>query len=212
MRVLGLELGDFWALHRLEAACCGAFWGLGRARGKGSCSLRELSPMGGGIGWGSGHSKSIEWPRWGSERCPGGQAEMREDLGDHGRMFDGGDDLQGAAALGTLLDDDLEHPFTKALPRFRPPGRRSPFKTAPGGFVSSPAQLRRVGAGVGGASPWSAEGVLALTGALGKPGTGACLAPRGGNDRGARLGVGCEHDMEAVGCNRGRGTSTGVAA
>jgi len=37
-------------------------------------------------------------------RCPGGQAEMREDLGNHGRMFDGGDDLQGATALGALLD------------------------------------------------------------------------------------------------------------
>jgi hypothetical protein len=30
--------------------------------------------------------------------CPGGQAEMREDLGNQGRMFDGGEDLQGAAA------------------------------------------------------------------------------------------------------------------
>jgi hypothetical protein len=30
-------------------------------------------------------------------RCPGGQAEVGEDLGDHGGMFDGGDDLQGAA-------------------------------------------------------------------------------------------------------------------
>ena len=47
--------------------------------------------MGGGIG--GGHLKSIEWPRYGSGRCPGGQAEMREDLGDHRRMFDGGADL-----------------------------------------------------------------------------------------------------------------------
>ena len=36
----------------------------------------------------------------------------------------------------------------------------------------------------------------------------ASLAPRGGNHRGAQLGVGCEHDMEAVGCNRGWETST----
>ena len=28
-------------------------------------------------------------------------------------MFDGGDDLQGATALGALLDVDLEHSFTK---------------------------------------------------------------------------------------------------
>ena len=33
-------------------------------------------------------------------RGPGGQAEMGEDLGDHGGIFDGGDDLQGAAAVG----------------------------------------------------------------------------------------------------------------
>ena len=36
---------------------------------------------------------------------------MSEDLGNHGRMFDGGDDLQGAATLGTLFDIDSEHPF-----------------------------------------------------------------------------------------------------
>jgi hypothetical protein len=29
---------------------------------------------------------------------------MREDLGNHGRMFDGGDDRQGTAALRTLRD------------------------------------------------------------------------------------------------------------
>ena len=40
-------------------------------------------------------------------------------------------------------------PFTKALPGFRTSGRRSPFKTAPGGFR---AQLMRAGAEGGGAS------------------------------------------------------------
>ena len=29
-------------------------------------------------------------------RCSSGQAEMSEDLGNHGGMFDGGDDLQDA--------------------------------------------------------------------------------------------------------------------
>ena len=67
---------------------------------------------------------------------------MREDLGDHGRVFDGGDDLQGAAAVGAVLNIDLEHPFNQA-------------------------QLMRAGTEGGGASPWSVEGVLALTGALG---------------------------------------------
>jgi len=33
----------------------------------------------------------------------GGQAEMREDLGNHGGIYDGGDDLQGSAALETLF-------------------------------------------------------------------------------------------------------------
>jgi hypothetical protein len=107
MRVLGLEWGTFGPFIGSRRPCCGAFWGLGRARGKGSCS-----------------------------------------------------------------------PFTKARPGFRPSGRCSPFKTAPGGFVSSQAQLRRAGAEGGGASPWSAEGVLALTGALEKPGTGTLLAWR----------------------------------
>jgi len=36
---------------------------------------------------------------------------MGEDLGDHGGIFDGGDDLQGTAALGTLFHIDIEHPF-----------------------------------------------------------------------------------------------------
>ena len=37
-------------------------------------------------------------------------AEMGEDLGNHGGMFDGGDDRQGAAAVGTLFNIDSEHP------------------------------------------------------------------------------------------------------
>ncbi len=36
---------------------------------------------------------------------------MHADFGDDGGMLDGGDDLQGAAAPGVLLDVDLEHPF-----------------------------------------------------------------------------------------------------
>jgi hypothetical protein len=82
-------------------------------------------------------------------------------------MLDGGDELQGAAALGTVFHIDLEHPLTKALPGFRPSDRRSPFKTTPVGFVNGRAQLIRAGAKGGGGS-WSAEGVLALTGAVGK--------------------------------------------
>ena len=57
--------------------------------------------------------------------------------------------IQAAAALRALLDVDIEYPFTKALRGFRPSGRRSPFKTAPGGFVSNRTPLRRTGAAAG---------------------------------------------------------------
>jgi hypothetical protein len=70
---------------------------------------------------------------------------------------------------------DLEHSFTKAFPGFRPWGRHSPFKIAPGGFVGSRAQLMGAGAAGGGTSAWSAEGVFTLTGTFGKPGTGMWL-------------------------------------
>jgi len=37
---------------------------------------------------------------------------MGEDLGDHGRIFDGGDDRQGTAATrGQLRDVDIEYPL-----------------------------------------------------------------------------------------------------
>jgi hypothetical protein len=94
--------------------------------------------MGGDIGWGSGHLESIECPRRGSRRCSDGQAEMREDLGSHGGMFDGGEDRQGAAAVGTLFNIDSEHPFEQ-------PG----------------ISLMRASAEGGGASPWSANLSLA---------------------------------------------------
>jgi len=68
---------------------------------------------------------------------------MSEDLGDRGSMLDGGDDLQGAAALGTLFDVDIEHPFEQ------------------------PAHLMRAGADGGGASPCSAEVSWVLIDAFG---------------------------------------------
>ena len=51
-----------------------------------------------------------------------------------------GDDLQDAATVRAVLNVDIEYPFTKTFPGFRPSGRQLPFKTAPGGFVSSRAQ------------------------------------------------------------------------
>ena len=41
---------------------------------------------------------------------------MREDLGNHGGIFDGSDDLQGAAALGTVFDINIEYPFEQPGP------------------------------------------------------------------------------------------------
>jgi hypothetical protein len=35
---------------------------------------------------------------------------MGEALANHGGIFGGGDDLQDAATVGTLLDVDIEHP------------------------------------------------------------------------------------------------------
>jgi hypothetical protein len=74
-------------------------------------AAQELNRMGAGMGGGSGQFESIEGPGRCSGRCSGGQAEMGEDLSDHGACSDGGDDLQRAAALGALLDVDLEHPL-----------------------------------------------------------------------------------------------------
>jgi hypothetical protein len=79
-------------------------------RAKGGCRLRELNRRGGGSSLGSDRLEGGV-PRGCSGRCPGGQAEMGEDLGNHGGMFDGGDDRQGAAAVGTLFNIDSEHPF-----------------------------------------------------------------------------------------------------
>ncbi|MGH8658811.1 MAG: hypothetical protein ACREV4_10180 [Gammaproteobacteria bacterium] len=92
---------------------------------------------------------------------------MDEDFGDHGEIFDGGNDFQGSAAAGTPFNIDMEYPFTKALTGFHPLGRPSPFKTTPGGFVSSRAQFMRPGTEWWSASQGSAEEAFGLTGALG---------------------------------------------
>jgi len=70
----------------------------------------------GDIGSRSGYLESVEWPRRGSGRYPGGQAEMSEDLGNHRGVYDGGD--EGTAAMGAVFQIDIEHPVTKALPGF----------------------------------------------------------------------------------------------
>ena len=41
---------------------------------------------------------------------------MAEDLDDHRRIFDGGDDLQSAAAVRAVFDVDVEDPFEQPGP------------------------------------------------------------------------------------------------
>ncbi len=41
---------------------------------------------------------------------------MGENSGNHGRVFDCGDDLEGAAAVGAAFDVDVEHPFEQPRP------------------------------------------------------------------------------------------------
>ncbi len=41
----------------------------------------------------------------------GGQAEMGENLRNHGGIFDSGNDLQVVATMGAMFHVDIEHPF-----------------------------------------------------------------------------------------------------
>jgi hypothetical protein len=106
----------FRALQPSEAPGSGGVLASRGVPAKGGCRLGELNRVGEGRVLGSGQLESIEGPGRGSGRCPGGQAEVGEDLGDHGGIFDGGDELQGAAALRALLDVDLEHPLEQPGP------------------------------------------------------------------------------------------------
>ena len=47
---------------------------------------------------------------------------MGEDVGDYGGL-DGGDELQGAAAQGTVFHIDLEHPFEQPAQIYRQASR-----------------------------------------------------------------------------------------
>ena len=59
----------------------------------------------------SGRFEQIESPRRCARWGAGGQAQMGEDSHDHRRRFDGGDDLQGAAAVWAMFDVNVEHPL-----------------------------------------------------------------------------------------------------
>ncbi len=68
------------------------------------------------LGSGSGRAEESECLHRCSGRCPGGQAEMSEDVGDHGGVFNGGDDFQRAAAVRAFFNIDIEHPFEQPGP------------------------------------------------------------------------------------------------
>ena len=112
---------------------------------------------------------------------------MLEDLGNHGGIYDGGDDRQGAAAVGALFNIDIEYPFENR------------------------AQLRRASVAAGGASAWSAEGVWALTGTPGKPGPGRSPAwrPEDGMTSGRSLALGASTPWKRMRWSRGRGNQGG---
>jgi hypothetical protein len=111
---------DLWVVNDTirrvqDAGCSGPFRGprgpdLGgsgdvlasrASAGQRRLSARESDRVGRGRGLGSeGHLESVECRRGRSGRCPGGQAEVGEDLRNDEERFDGGDDRQGATARG----------------------------------------------------------------------------------------------------------------
>src|SRR5215468_8916355 len=70
---------------------------------------------------GNRFGSQVVWNR--SNRCAGErgrgagrQPQVAEDLDDHRRIFDGGDDLQSAAAVGAVFDVDVKDPFEQPGP------------------------------------------------------------------------------------------------
>jgi hypothetical protein len=106
------------------------------SEGRGRGSAQGLNWMGAGIGGGSGQFESIEGPGRCSGRCPGGQAEMGEDLGDHGRIFDACPEPVEGAAMIVKVPPHCGH-CSKLISNTR---------------LSNLAKLSRTGAEGGGAS------------------------------------------------------------
>jgi hypothetical protein len=68
---------------------------------------------------------------------------MSKHLGNHRGIFNRGDDFQGAATVRAMFDVDIEYPFTKAVPDFRPLGPAFDFQNSSRRFCESFAQLMR---------------------------------------------------------------------
>ncbi len=90
----GSRIGDLSGDSSVRGA-----WIRGVLGFSGECRPKEAVGSGSRTGWERGAS-------W----------DQGEDLGDHGGIFDGGDELQGAAALRALLDVDLEYPLEQPGP------------------------------------------------------------------------------------------------
>lgn len=97
------RIGDFSGPSSARGAKFRGVLASWASEGRGGLSAQGAEPDERGIGLGSGYLESIErqgqglallgalrmeQPRPRSGRCSGGQAEMDEDLGDHGGMFD----------------------------------------------------------------------------------------------------------------------------
>ena len=127
-----------------------------------------------------------------SGRCSGGQTEIGEDLGNHGGMFDGGDDLQGAAATQGHCSMSISNAVYESPPWLSRFGPAFAVQNRSRRFCEQPGLAHGADATGGRTSPWSAEGVLALTGTFGQPGTGALPAwrPEDGMMSGRSLALG----------------------
>ena len=77
----------------------------------GDCRFKSGTGLILGVVVGSGRFEEIERPCGSSRWCPGGQPQMSQNPSDYRGIYNGGDDLQGATAMWTTLDVDIEYPF-----------------------------------------------------------------------------------------------------
>ena len=66
---------------------------------------------------------------------------MAEDLDDHRRIFNRGDDLQGAAAVGAVFDADVEDPFEQPGPAHARPALERPRLRSRGRALPEPERF-----------------------------------------------------------------------
>lgn len=106
----------------------------------------------------SGRLDEFGQPHRGAWRRPGGQPQVREDPDNHGRLFDGGDDLQPTAAVRAMLNVEVEDAFQQTRPAH---ARRSlPVRLGGlSGLLDPPRHDRRTQSGMRGEHPVEADQV-----------------------------------------------------